>query len=74
MDGYMEDCKEYLQAWEQAHDSIELLQIAINHKEIINLVEKKDALKDSIKASTDKKSEYAEILRKAEIEHWNMAG
>lgn len=69
MDGYMEDCKEYLQAREEAQNKIELLQIAINNKEVKGLVEKKESLAESIKASTEKKSEFAEILRKAEIEH-----
>jgi hypothetical protein len=57
MNGYMEDCKEYLEEREEAQNKIELLQLALNHKEMKALSEKKENLKESIKASTEKKLE-----------------
>ena len=45
----MEDCKEFIEAWEYANNWIELLTIAINQKEIQDLTEKKEDLKESLK-------------------------
>lgn len=41
MDGYMEDCKEFIEAWEEATDRIENLTIQINRTEIKDLFERK---------------------------------
>lgn len=72
MNGYIEDCKEYIDAWDEANNKIELLTIQINNNEIKSLIEKKQDLKESLKSSIESKQEILEKLWQAEIEHWNQ--
>ena len=62
MDGYMEDCKEFIEAREDAQNKIELLTIAINKNEISSLFEKKTDLQESLKSALESKNEYVEKL------------
>lgn len=69
MDGYMEDCKDLLEAREAASNQIELLNIVYLEKSLDDLFKKKSDLEESIRVSAVKKGEYTESLRKAEMEN-----